>query len=333
MFQEILSADQIWVHLGARWIRWRLPDGLRSNDTLIPPKIRSALGKFARRLACPEVRWREACPTCSLKGACTWFELFPGSAGDPNRLAPWVLHTEGSSLFSLHLGTSPAAFDTFWLAWEATLAQALGLDRSRPGQGPRWLQAELTDPRTGATLTELTWGSRDLPMGPAPEPLSQGTILRFRAPLELRTGGADHPPAMADWLRLGRNRLSRLAQQVGRPLLPAQDPRWRGLSESAAQAQWKWEAPQQGSTWGPVPKHRFELSEGWRGSARVESLPEAWSGWSALLPFVGVGSHIPFGCGLAEVDPIPPVEALRPANPPTTASHRQIQLRWKDGIA
>ena len=51
----------------------------------------------------------------------------------------------------------------------------------------------------------------------------------------------------------------------------------------------------------------------------------------ALLPLVGVGSHIPFGCGVGEVTPF---EAGKLASPPSAEGNvRKLVLQWRSGIA
>lgn len=258
-------------------------------------------------------------------------ELFPGSAGNATRLAPWVLHTQGQAIYTLHAAPTQEAFAGFWLALEAVLSQELRVDRGNAKHGPRWLQAEIVDPRSGEGLTPLAWGDRDLPMGPAPHSLHPGSAIQFSTPLELKLDDPSGPPSMADWLRLGRNRLARLARQVGRPIWPTEDERWRQLSEAATEARWSWIQAEQGTSWGPVPKHHFQLSGGWRGEVQIEEIPPAWRGWAGLLPLVGVGSHIPFGCGVGEaVTPEP--RKFAPA-PLAQDNVKKMLLQWRSGIA
>ncbi len=327
---ESLTADLLWARLGVRWVRWSGPH-LKKQNAFIPPRLRSGLGKFARRLMCPEAMWQKPCGNCPHRATCGWMELFPGSAGDEGRVAPWVLHTQGQDIYTLHAGPSTEAFAGFWLALEAVLSQELQVDRGNAKRGPRWLGAEIVDPRCDQGLAPLTWGDRDIPMGPAPHPLEPGSTLRFSVPLELKMEDRSAPPAMADWLRLGRNRVARLARQVGRPIWPVEDSRWRQLSDSATMAHWTWNHAERGTSWGSVPKHHFELSSGWRGEVRIEEIPAPWRGWAALLPLVGVGSHIPFGCGVGERQAAEPRKFAPPPSPQDNV--QKLVLQWRSGIA
>jgi hypothetical protein len=327
-----LSPAFLWARLGARWIRWSGPRGV--SLALEGPRLRSELGKFGRRFLCPETLWHAPCRECRQHSGCAWLELFPGSGGEEGRLAPWIGHFRQGEFYTLLASPGADALKGFWLALEAALASPLGLGRGSGAGGPAWLKAELWDAAADASLGEFPYGTQDLPMGPPPRPLREGDELSFEVPLQLRSGKPSEPPTMADWLRLGRNRLAALAAQNGRPIWPRLDPRWKILSELAEEARWTWLQAAPVSSWKPVPRHRFDL-QGWQGQVRIERLPKAWEGWSALLPLIGVGTHIPFGCGTAVVSlthsqasgtqPCVDVAADR--------TQRIIPLRWKANLA
>lgn len=325
-----LRVDAIWAALGARIIRWRgIPESPALPGTLDLPRLRSALGKHGRHLRCPEALWCCACTSCRDQGRCLWVKLFPGSAlhEDAERLAPWIIKPDAGSLTTSHFGLETGEFKTFWLALEASLSSMTGLDRGSWRTGPRWLEAELVDGE-GRTVLPLSWHSDEaVPMAPAPDAPLDGRRLGFEVPLILKAGRQDAPPAMGDWLRLGRNRIARLAAQRGYPIWPHDDPRWRELNASAESARWTWERARFGAIWPPIPK-QHRLIEGWMGTARIDHLPDDWRSWAAVMLWTGVGSKLQFGCGTSTLGPGKVAGCPLPAPP-----RPKISLVWKEGIA
>jgi len=329
-FSSSLSprVDSLWVAVGMRIVRWRGIPGSGASP-LDLPRLRSALGKHARRLRCPEPLWRCACTSCRDQRRCTWARLFPGSAlhEEAARLAPWIIRTEPGSLLTSHFGLEADEFRMFWLALEASLSMLHGRDRGNWRTGPRWLAAELLDGE-GRTVLPLNWHSDEaIPMASAPETRLEGQRLSFDVPLILKAGRQDEPPAMGDWLRLGRNRIARLAEQRGYPVWPRDDARWRDLNESAGSARWTWLESRFGTVWPAIPK-QHRLIEGWLGTARIDSLPDEWRPWAAVMLWSGVGSKLQFGCGTTTLAPGKVAECPSPAGPCP-----KISLVWKEGIA
>ena len=343
MTETPLTLESLWCSLLVRRIRWAPSNSflgaqlLRKAEALELPAMRSRLGKHCRRAVCPEVHWQEPCGGCAVVRTCSWPRLFPGSALGLSGVAPlagWVLARDGGGFLSTHFGLDPETFMVVGRALDDAFADSLGLDRRGPADHPRWLTPYLMDGDGRSPLLPLPWGV-SVPMSPPPSPLAEGSAIRFRTPLDLKTANDIRPPAMAEWLRLGRNRLHRLATQNGFGIWPREDPRWAALNQSAEASLWSWSEPSHGTPWRPLAKYQISL-RGWTGLARIEHLPEAWAPWAALLPAIGVGSHIPYGCGLGTIELMasPPQERMQGCGPATEPQiHRIIPLAWRADLA
>lgn len=328
--------DALALKLGWRIIRWRGAEGLGAQAVAT---LRSGLGKQLRHLACPEHLWQQPCRGCAREADCVWPKQCPGSAyaGD-GPLAPWALRGGAGALISVHAGLDTRTLAAFWLALEASLGTRLNRDHGSWTQGPRWLGAELADAE-GSPLSELRFLDPDLPSSPPPRTLRQGDRLRLAMPMSLKGATPSGPPPMSLWLRLGRNRISRFAAQRGQPIWPGDDPRWKELSELAEAARWTWLNPHWETAAGVVPKHRFPL-QGWTGTVHIDQLPEDLAAWASLLPHLGCGSHVQYGCGFMTLLPrertamVPPgvtTPMLQAVPDPT--GNAPGPLRWKPFIA
>ncbi len=319
-----VSLARLWSAVGLRQVAWDLDPAVQpllGGEGLDLPRLRSALGKHARHALCPETLWQAPCESCGHFASCAWPRLFPGSAlgrGD-GFLSSWVLAQRGTGLLTVHADGAKGRFWAFAGALDDALAQLANLDRRRSGAPPRWISAALLVGDGTEPLLPLPWGAT-FPMAGPPTPLVPGSRLRFALPLQLKASAGGTAPAMADWLRLGRNRLARFAAQQGHPLWPPRDRNWRTLTDAAQDARWRWEEPRDRAPWAPIRKHGIQL-HGWTGTAVVEALPDAWVPWATLIPWVGAGSHITYGCGLAEV--LPPAPPARPRGP---------RLVWRPGL-
>lgn len=321
--------EWLWCALGIRRIRWEVhPQGFAEPSSGLAwdgPALRSALGKALRRHVCPESLWHEPCTRCLQSRGCLWVDAFPGSAGGEfqERLATWAFDLSDGDLVTLHVGGDAPRLRAFACALDDVVAQRMGRDRRQPGQPPRWIRPHLlaSDGTTALLPLEM---DRALPMVGPPGPLVPGDRIVFRVPLRLKTTSQHEPPSMGDWLRLGRNRISRLLRQTGQDVWAADDPRWKALSEVAGDARWAWETGASVSPWKPVVKHHMQV-EGWTGVACIEHLPDPWIPWASLLPWMGVGSHISYGAGFGR--PLPAAaDTVKPARP-------SIPLRWKTEFA
>ncbi len=341
MASMLPTVESLWCSLLVSLIRWTVsvaisePRALLAVPDLEMPSLRSRLGKHIRRSVCPELKWQHDCGSCARMGDCLWPRMLPGSAVGlpaPAALASWLLTMDQGALLSTHFHLDPAEFQVFGRALDAAFADALGLDRRRPGTDPRWLCPVLMNGEATQPILPLAW-SAPVPMSPPPPPLAEGRRLRFQVPLDLKTATQANPPPMGDWLRLGRNRAHHLITQNGFRVWDKADPRWAGLTRDAAQAAWQWNDSKFGTPWKPVAKYRLEL-KGWMGEVRIEHLPDSWIPWATLLPVVGVGSHIPYGCGVGSAQPPADVavEAQGCKHPVLEPHPRIIPLKWRAGL-
>lgn len=328
------TLESLWGSLLVRRVRWAptqrfLDPGLRRRALgLELPALRSRLGSALRRVVCPEGSWQAPCGECPSLQQCPWPQLFPGSAQGLGTAAPlsrWVLARDGEGFLSTHFNLDPDTLRAVGQALDDAFAQALGLDRRGRQEDPQWLTPFLMDGSGTRVLMPLPWGA-GIPTSPAPPLLAEGSTLRFAVPLNLKTADRMQPPAMAEWLRLGRNRLDRLVMQNGHAVWPRKDGRWASLNETAKDAAWTWTEAAHGAPWRPVAKHGL-LLQGWTGQVHIDQLPDDWVPWASLLPIIGVGSHIPYGCGLGTLDlpqPLPAHHAI-----PERQSPRIIPLAWR----
>lgn len=335
------TIDSLWCSLLVRRVRWKVsecvsdPRILKAAQELEVPILRSMLGKRCRRSVCPETRWQADCGSCSRLDSCRWPRLFPGSAvglPTPGRLADWVLTQEQGGLLSSHFGLDSEGLRLFGRALDDAFSDSLGLDRRRPGADPRWLCPVLMDGNGLEPVMEIPW-SGEVPMSPPPVPIAKDSRIRFHVPLDMKTADAVRPPRMGDWLRLGRNRIHRLVVQNGFQVWPKADPRWSALSRDAADASWMWDDPVHGSPWRPLPKYRLSLT-GWMGEVQIQHIPESWVPWATLFPVAGVGSHIPYGCGIARfLSPEGRSAGLQRCTPqPPETKSCIIPLKWRKEI-
>jgi hypothetical protein len=262
--------------------------------------------------------------------------MFPGSAiglPSPSPLASWILTMNQGALLSTHFGLDIDGFKVFGRALDDAFADTLKIDRRRPGSDPRWLHPILLDGAGRVALTALDWFN-EIPMSPPPVPLSEGDRLQFQVPLDMKTADRKTPPSMGDWLRLGRNRIHRLVVQNGFRLWQQDDPRWLLLNREASSASWQWEEATYGTPWKPLAKYGIELT-GWMGQVEIRQLPEAWIPWATLLPIIGVGSHIPYGCGIGCTSPSPTsgITAQGCSDHNSAPPKRIIPLNWRAGLA
>ncbi len=340
MASMVPTVESLWCSLLVSRIRWTVSGALSESRALQDvcglemPSLRSRLGKHIRRSVCPEIKWQDECGSCSRMGDCLWPRMLPGSAVGlpaPAPLASWLLTMDQGRLLSTHFHLDPMEFRVFGRALDDAFADALGLDRRRSGADPRWLRPILMDGEATHPLLPLAWAA-PVPMSPPPPPLAAGRRLRFHVPLDLKTANHSSPPPMGDWLRLGRNRVHRLVTQNGFFIWPKEDPRWSHLSREANGASWHWIQARHGTPWKPLLKYRIELT-GWMGAVHIDQLPDAWLPWATLLPIVGVGSHIPYGCGLASTLTSESIRG-QGCEPETSEPHpRIIPLKWQDGFA